>query len=328
MFRLILPNHKSGGEDLLEVLSTFLNTRKISDCTKRQYKTDLRVFSSYLNIDLENHPEKLSEVSRRDVIRFFNWQIAQPGLKVDGIDSGISPATVNRRVERLRKLYRRFEEEGLIEKNPFPDELGLLEAEQKMPTRALPSDMVTKLLDSPGSDVIGIRDKALLETLFGCGLRIGDILKLKLEQFDSKAGCFLQCETKGKRQYFQRTNKAISARAVKALQELIAIREAQFAYPDTFIFKSYRGGEKRQKGHMDYKTAVRIFKKYIKAIGLNPSEYSPHSARATTITQLLNQGYSHRDIQQFSGHSSVRMVEYYDKKRTGLDDDLAKKLEF
>ncbi len=55
---------------------------------------------------------------------------------------------------------------------------------------------------------------------------------------------------------------------------------------------------------------------------------SPHSARATAITKLLDSGFSHRDVQEFSRHASVQMVEIYDKRRLQVDESPAKKLEF
>lgn len=328
MFRLLHPNSKEDGEEVREAVNAFLNCRRLSEHTKRQYKADLKVLSKFLNIDLDSEFQRLAEVTRRDVLRYFNWQIDQPGMTLQGYESAMAASSVNQRIGRLRKLFRALEREKLIEKNPFPDELGLVETEQKHPTRAVPEEFVRKILESPGKDIIGMRDKAFLECLFGCGLRVGEIISLQIEQFDRVRGCFLDVQTKGKRAYNERRNPALTDSAVVAVHALLYRRERDFTYPDTFIFKSYRRGEKKKEGHMNASTASRIFKKYVEAVGLDSRLYSPHSCRATTITHLLDKGLSHRDVRHFSGHSSIKMVEYYDKRRVQVEADPAKKITF
>ena len=69
-------------------------------------------------------------------------------------------------------------------------------------------------------------------------------------------------------------------------------------------------------------------KEYCECVGLDPDQYSPHSARATGITKMLEQGIPHRQVQEFSRHSSVRMVELYDKRRIQIDHNPAKVLEY
>jgi integrase len=78
---------------------------------------------------------------------------------------------------------------------------------------------------------------------------------------------------------------------------------------------------------MSESTLYRRFKEICVRVGLE-GDFTPHCARATAITQLLNQGFSHRDIKEFSRHSSIQMVEQYDKRRTSIDDSIAKKLSF
>jgi integrase len=73
-------------------------------------------------------------------------------------------------------------------------------------------------------------------------------------------------------------------------------------------------------------TIYRIFKRYCKDLGL--PDISPHCARVTAITQLLDQGLPHREVQELSRHASVTMVERYDRRRVEIDNSASKKLKY
>jgi integrase len=74
-------------------------------------------------------------------------------------------------------------------------------------------------------------------------------------------------------------------------------------------------------------TIYRIFKEYAAKVGL-PPDMAPHSARATAITKLLSDGMSYREVQEFSRHSSIQMVEHYDKRTWAIDKSPSKSLRF
>jgi integrase len=152
------------------------------------------------------------------------------------------------------------------------------------------------------------------------GLRIGDVRK------SQRGTHYLYLRsTKAKKD----AEQAVPNWALKPLLQWKEERQAMGGKSGDYLFIAFtgRGGTKATTAPISATALYLDFKRYCKAAGAT-SFVSPHSARATAITKLLDQGLSHRDVRTFSRHASVQMVEAYDKRRTSVDESPAKDLEF
>ena len=165
----------------------------------------------------------------------------------------------------------------------------------------------------------GRRDYALLALLFGGGLRRSEALYITIADVKkTKSGTFFVelRATKAKKD----ASQAIPDWTGLALEAVIADRKKHGASSGDPLFIGYRGraGVLPSSDPLSETGLYLLFKGYSYRAGAG-AFVSPHSARATAITKLLDEGITHRDVKEFSRHSSVQMVEVYDKRRTGID---------
>jgi integrase len=200
---------------------------------------------------------------------------------------------------------------------------------QKRPTEmvdfSLVKEIIARAVDTTPK---GLRDKAVLAVLFGGGLRRSELTRLRLNDVceSSQGTVFLRLrETKGKRD----ADQALPPWAAKIVRQLLENRVHQGAERGDFLFVSYRGraGQTPSSLPVSDTGVYLLFKYYCQLAGAGP-HVTPHSARATAITKLLADGIPHRQVQEFSRHSSIQMVELYDKRRLSVEENPAKGLTF
>jgi integrase/recombinase XerD len=231
----------------------------------------------------------------------------------------LANATVSKRIGIVKKFYEVAHKAGLCVRNPFwlvskpPDDPGA-----KRPTEMVPFDRVTELVEAPDPSVPkGLRDRAILAAGFGGGLRRGEIVKLRLGDVavtESGAYYLRLLRTKSKKDY----RHAIPDWSADHIIRFINYRLSQGAHAEDCIFlHQHRGSSK----HMDSSTIRYIFIRYCKKIGLT-TWCTPHSARATAITKLLDDGNPIEYVQEFARHSSSDLTLQYDKRRKTVEQGL------
>lgn len=226
----------------------------------------------------------------------------------------VSRATAHRRGLILRSLYEALRVDNLVTVNPFSRlHLDATPDGTRRPHRALSIDEVRTLLttdlpDSTAEDLI--INRCFVTLLFSLGLRISEACALTLDQIDIEAPSpTLRLEsTKNGRTY----TLPIPDWAQEAVRDCVTYRTA-VAPAKTLLGRSVE-------------TMRRRFRALIKTTGLPHA--TVHSARATAITHLLASGMDYRTVQEFSRHSSVQMVEAYDKRRFALADHPANKIRY
>lgn len=251
----------------------------------------------------------------------------------NGLQSTQSNATIVKKFAALRRMYKMLIGAGLLQGlNPFDTDRVPPPAKasgQKRPTEMIDFAKVKEILAlADRSTAKGIRDHALLCLLFGAGLRRSEVVTLRIGDVkQTQAGSvFLYLRaTKGKRD----ARQALPLWAAASLKELIAHRTANNAQDFDFVFVSFRGrgGAHETNNALSTSGLYKLFKAYCKMAGIEDI-VTPHSARATAITRLLSEGFSHREVQEFSRHASVQMVEVYDKRRISVDESPAKELKY
>jgi integrase len=255
------------------------------------------------------------------------------GSKKDGLDATQSNATIHKKFAALRRIYRVLMASNLgVKENPFeadkvpppPKEAG-----RKRPTQMIDFELVMEIVCAPPADTAkGRRDRAILATLFGGGLRRGELVALRLgdvKRTSSGTTYLYLRHTKAKRD----AEQALPTWAAEHLWELIHERKKSGATDADYLFVGFsgKGGSAVTTKPMSDTGVYLLFKQYCMAAGAG-SHATPHSARATAITKLLADGIPHREVQEFSRHSSIQMVEWYDKRRFGVEDSPAKGLSY
>lgn len=253
--------------------------------------------------------------------------------KRDGMQSTLANATIRKKIAALRRIYRMLLSADLgLRINPFdtdriPPPSAL--SGQKRPTEMVEFKLVQKIISLPNEMLDkGLRDKAVLAILFGGGLRRSEAVGLRINDVRSSmhGTVFLNLRaTKSKRDFDQ----ALPRWSADIVKKLVNNRKAQGAKEGDFLFISYRGkgGNIPTATPLSDSGVYKLFKYYCIKAGAG-NFVTPHSARATAITKLLEDGLSHREVQEFSRHASVQMVEVYDKRRISVDESAAKDLKY
>ncbi len=251
----------------------------------------------------------------------------------DGTQSTLANATIAKKFSALRRIYRMLIGSNLgVLINPFDvDRLPppSVRSGQKRPTEMVDFSKVTEVLALPDENTPkGLRDKAILSLLFGAGMRRGEVSGIRLADLrETQTGTpFIRLRaTKGKRD----ADQAIPPWAAVTVKKLLVHRLSEGAKSGDYLCVSYRGpqGLLATNQPISGSGIYRLFKGYCTAAGAG-AFCTPHSARATAITKLLTDGVSHREVQEFSRHASVQMVEVYDKRRIGVDQNPGRKLTY
>lgn len=253
--------------------------------------------------------------------------------KNDGLEATLSNSTIWKKFAALRRIYRVVIGANLgLKNNPFdadrapppPKDSG-----KKRPTEMVNFDSVMKIINSPDcSTARGRRDRAILAALFGGGLRRSEIVNLRigdLRKTRNNTPFLYLRSTKGRKD----SEQAIPEWAENFIKEVISDRKIEGALEGDYLFISFRGkgGTFATNQPTSDSGVYKMFKQY--CLKANAGHFlTPHSARATAITKLLVDGLNHREVQEFSRHSSVSMVEVYDKRRISVDENPGKGLKY
>lgn len=337
-------------------LAGFLSTR--SESTRLSYMGILREYVEFLGHQIGSVQGAQAILSAQPIHAqgYLQWLKGQPGqpsryydhetdtapvayvsmTENDGTRSTQSNRTIAKKASVLRRLYRVLQGSGLLPSiNPFDGDVTpapSAESGQKRPTEMVPFEYVLKVVDAPVEadmdEIKAIRDRAILAALFGAGLRRSEAARLRMGDIkQSKDGSlYLRLRaTKGK----QDASQALPRWSEERFREWFDYRKGQGAKGAAFVFTTFtgRGGVIQIEKGVSVSAIFRLFKHYAKLAGVE-DHVTPHSARATAITRLLDAGLTHRDVQDFSRHKSVAMVETYDKRRRSVEESPAKLLEF
>lgn len=301
--------------DAIETLREFFATK--APTTQRGYSSVLNQFVSFLG------RHDIDHLSVHECIRFIRQLQATRGRNPRPGDTSttISKGTLAYKVSALTGMYDYLLRCGLAQQNPWRDpalDQHRKRGAQKFPHERIPNEMVEKVLAAPSRHTPeGRRDRAILACLFYGALRRSEVAALNIGDVTAvKTGIALKLRnTKNGNTYIQPL-PIFGQREIRA-----ALRDRQGASLSEPLFVEHFGA--RLTDNRVYK----LFKMYCAVAGLGEN-FSPHCARASAITRLLELGVEYRKVQQFSRHASIKMVELYDKRRLELIDNPAKLLRF
>lgn len=232
-----------------------------------------------------------------------------------------SDATVANSVALLSALYRHLADLQLVRGNPWALARFAIPSRRRVqvrPTKLVPLELVSEICQLPDPRTKeGRRDRAILAVLFGGGLRRSEVISLDMRdviiKVDGESGrLVIRSPKAGYRQ-----EQELPAWAVEALSILVSQRSGDGAVPISPLFPIY-DKDGRERGRMSDVTLYRLYKRYLEEVGLD--DYAPHSARATAATAALQAGATDRQVRDLLRHSTTRMVEAYDKRRSANAD--------
>jgi integrase/recombinase XerD len=278
-------------ELILDFLGYLELERGLSRNTLEAYRSDLQQFGQFLErggiSPLEITPVQLAA---------FVSELADGGHR----GSAVAPATLQRKVACLRSFYRYLRRERMIEHDPAAELRGP-RSRARLP-QVLSRDEVARLLAQPaGTSPTAVRDRALLETMYACGLRASEAIGLKLSDLDLEAG-ILRARGKGSKERIV----PIGGKAIESLGLYLARARPRLVGlgDESRVFVNLRGGPLSRQG------LYKIVQRHAASAGL-AHRMSPHTLRHSFATHLLAGGCDLRSLQEMLGHADIATTQIY-----------------
>ena len=264
--------------------------RNASEHTIKSYREDLFSLVEYLTLDDERSPRP-SEVTPLDLRGYIS------ALH----DAGYARSTISRRLASLRSFYRYAQREGLAEQNPAKP-LRNPRRQRKLP-HFLSTDEIARLLAAPNTrEVLGLRDRAILETTYSAGLRVSELVGMNDDDLDFPGG-LTRIRGKGRVERLA----PLGSFAVRALQRWLKKRSLavdQRGDEGTPVFVNRFGRR------LSSRSVSRMMEKYLKVTGLD-MRTTPHTLRHSFATHLVDRGADIRSVQELLGHKSLITTQIY-----------------
>jgi integrase/recombinase XerD len=276
---------------VLDFLAYLEFERGLSRNTLDAYRTDLLQFGRFLD---EREVSAL-EASPADVADFLERLATGHGDRQPA-----SPATIHRKSACLRSFYRHLRRDGLLDSDPTAT-LSTPRRSRKLP-QVLTRGEIEKLLTQPrGTEPAALRDRALLELMYACGLRASEAIGLELMDIDAQEG-LLRARGKGSKERIVPIGQA----ALKALRLYLERGRPALVKgaPEAHLFVNFRGGRLTRQG------LYKIVRRHALTAGL-ADRMSPHTLRHTFATHLLAGGCDLRAVQEMLGHADVATTQLY-----------------
>ncbi len=269
------------------ILDFILHLRTVEGLSKNtciSYQNDLELFSKNLKGEIY-----ISKVSTNNILDYIQKRV----------EDGIGKTTNSRIQSSLQKFYNYLLLEDIISENP----MGTIKRPKQI--RSVPKSVseedVENLLKAPDlTTVIGIRDKAMLEILYAAGLRVSELINIKLFDLDLNSG-ILKIMGKGSKERIVPIGEYATDWVNQYLEQRAKLLNKKAS---DYLFLSKRGTP------MVRQTFWLCIKKYALLAGITTS-LSPHSLRHAFATHLINHGADLRSVQKLLGHSDITTTEIY-----------------
>jgi len=274
-------------ESLIDGFLDYLKiTKKNSQLTIKSYAEDLAQFMEYLK------EKKISELAQVDhlTIRGFLTILNEKQL---------SKRTISRKLSALRSFFRYLTQEGIVKENSAFLIKGM-KLPKTLPLFLYPRE-VEALLSMPKQDILGIRDKAILELLYATGMRVSELVSLKVNDLNMGSN-YIIVFGKGSRErvvfYGKKAAEAIELYLKKSRPLLLKDFRCEY------LFLNKNGTV------ISDRSIRRIVDKYVQQASLKQN-ISPHSLRHSFATHMLDNGADLKTVQELLGHVSLSTTQIY-----------------
>ncbi|MCP4157215.1 MAG: tyrosine-type recombinase/integrase [bacterium] len=263
-------------------LEYLAHIKKYSPHTVKAYRQDIQQYIDYF----KENKLKVEKQALRDYVGTIF-------LKTK------NKATLSRKIYALKSFYAYLVKQGKMEKNPF-DVISTPKEDKKLPEILTEKEMVTFLDRLPADTFVNIRSKAVFELLYATGLRISELVNLRLADvnFDE---CLLRVLGKGNKERIVPFHEG----AKKILLSYLERVREEFKKPVDYIFVNNRGNKITER------RIEQVLQKVYAELMMSGKKVYPHLFRHSFATHLLQRGANLRIIQELLGHSNLSTTEKY-----------------
>ncbi|AXI09400.1 site-specific tyrosine recombinase XerD [Oceanobacillus zhaokaii] len=261
--------------------------RGLSDNTITSYKRDLDDYMQY--VEKSCGKSDWNSIARNDIIGYLYM------LK----DNGKSTSTISRHVSSIRSFHQFLIREQLVTQDASLH-IETPKKERKLPD-ILSQEEIEAILTVNDQSLLGIRNKAMLELLYATGLRVSELITLKVSDLHLSMG-FVQCYGKGSKERIV----PIGDVAIKAVDHYLQYARGQILKQkkETILFLNQHGRPLSRQGFW------KILKKVTKEAGIEKT-ITPHTLRHSFATHLLENGADLRVVQELLGHVDISTTQIY-----------------
>jgi integrase/recombinase XerC len=265
--------------------------KNASPCTVKSYREDLTQALAFFRERFGSAHVTPAQITTRVLRAYLAWLH----------EHGYAKTTIARRIAAVRSWLRFLCRQGILTENPAQGLRGPRQ-DKKLPHFLTEADVAKLLASTTGEHALGLRDKAILETLYSAGLRVGELCALRLDDVDLSEGV-LTAKGKGRRERLALLGEA----SRDALKEWLTAREALLnglGRQCEAVFLNKNGGP------LTVRSIGRLLEKYLAVAGLDPRT-TPHTLRHTFATHLLDAGADIRGVQELLGHKNLTTTQIY-----------------
>jgi len=258
----------------------------LSRHTREAYRSDLELFNGWLR----ERGLELPGVGRELILDHLAWRV----------DAGYKARSTARLLSALRGFFRYLLREGVVASDPTL-QVDLPQLGRPLPKSLAEADVEALLAAPETTEPLGVRDRAMLEVLYACGLRVSELVGLRLEQVNLRQGVVRVLGKGSKERLVPLGEEAIhwlERHLFEARPLLLGGR------PSDVLFPSQRGEQ------MTRQTFWYRIKHHAQVAGIGKS-LSPHTLRHAFATHLLNHGADLRVLQMLLGHSDLSTTQIY-----------------
>lgn len=257
--------------------------KKYSENTIKAYNNDLKKFKNFIKNKTINN---IDENSIKDYIKYLNKE-------------NNDPKTISHNISTLRSFYKFLLIEKRIKKNPM-EYIELPKTKKSLP-KTLSIEEIDKLLDINLTDAFSFRNKAMLELMYSSGLRVSELINVKIHDIDI-SNCIIRIMGKGSKERIV----PLGDYAIKYIELYLKEHREKLIKRELndYLFLNNHGKHLTRQG----------FFKILKGIAKEKNiktEFSPHTLRHSFATHLLNGGADLRSIQEMLGHSDISTTQIY-----------------
>lgn len=277
---------KTKSEKFIQEFADYIRVeRGLAVNTIKSYSRDLVDFARFAE---DGRLDSVLEATRLDIAEYLG-HLRQRGL---------SSSTVDRKTDSIRSFYRFMTAERYITNDPT----RLIESSRswsKLPS-VLSIEEVQLLLDQPDtSKPLGLRNKMILEVMYATGLRVSEIVGLRITDLNPEVG-YVRCLGKGNKERVV----PIGSEALAAVKEYMDSGRPLLHPKGDYLLVNYRGEKITRDG------VLKIIRKIAKSAGIMKS-ISPHTLRHCFATHLLERGADLRSLQEMLGHADIATTQIY-----------------
>lgn len=270
-------------DDEIEEYLTYVSIdQRLSDKSLLSYKYELNTFKRFIK---KRNINKIENITKKDLESYFEST------------KKLKPKTIAHKLTTVKNLYK------FLLKNKIIDKDISMELERPKLNKSLPMvlsiEEVDRLLDIKLETPIDYRNKAMLEILYGTGLRISELLSLTFNDVNIN-NCTVRCIGKGNKERIIPLGEI----AIDALEKYLDVRENICKRQNDYIFVNAHGGKLSRQGFF------KLLKKELLIKGINKN-ITPHTLRHSFATHLIMSGADLRVVQELLGHSDIATTRIY-----------------